>query len=67
MEPLRKRGRPAGSDGYERRVAHYENDEGVRLLEELSRLRGGLSTTALLRQLTREEARRVGLIDGGAE
>lgn len=41
-----------------RRIAHYENDEGVRLLAELRRLRQGISATALLRQLTREEATR---------
>lgn len=47
---------------YACRVSHYENEEGMALLEELSRRRGGLSLTALIRQLTREEAARVGLV-----
>lgn len=46
------------------RVSHYETEEGLGLLEQLARRRGGVSLTALLRQLTREEARRLGLING---
>ena len=67
MEAPRKRGRPPAPDGYDRRVAHYENEEGLSLLSELARHRGGVSVTALLRMLTREEAKRVGLEEGGAE
>jgi hypothetical protein len=67
MEPKKKRGRPAASDGYDRRVAHYENERGLALLAELQRLRGGVSVTALLRQLTREEAARQKLDTAGAE
>jgi hypothetical protein len=56
--------KPSGAPReYDRRIAHYENAEGSRLLEELARRRG-IGVTALLRQLTREEARRVHLING---
>lgn len=61
METPQRRGRPATGDGYDKRVAHYENEEGVGLLTELARLRGGVSVTALLRMLTREEAKRLGV------
>lgn len=47
---------------YPERISHYEDAAGKTLLEELARRRGGLSLTAMLRQLTREEARRVGLV-----
>jgi DNA-binding HxlR family transcriptional regulator len=45
--------------GYDKRVAHYEDEEGLGILAELARARGGMSTTALLRQLTREEHERL--------
>jgi hypothetical protein len=46
---------------YPERISHYEDAEGVKLLQELARRRGGVSLTALLRMLTREEAHRVGI------
>lgn len=48
---------------YAKRVTHYENDEGLSLLQQLARKRG-ISATALLRALTREEAQRVGVKPG---
>lgn len=52
---------------YPVRISHYEDEAGLALLEELARRRGGVSLTALLRMLTREEARRIGLLEAGAE
>lgn len=46
---------------YEKRVSHYDNEYGKDLLDKLAAQRGGLSATALLRVLTREEAARKGL------
>jgi hypothetical protein len=48
---------------FDKRVSLYENEEGVRLLEELARLRGQ-TQAGLVRLLIREEAKRRGLIDG---
>jgi hypothetical protein len=48
---------------YGRRVTHYENDEGLELLKALARRRG-VTATALLRLLIREEAARVGVTAG---
>jgi hypothetical protein len=49
---------------YPRRVSHYETDEGLELLKKLAKKRG-VTATALLRILIREEAARVGVTVGG--
>jgi hypothetical protein len=60
MEPIqRKAGRPSGAL-YPRRLPVYDTDEGMELLHRLARRRG-TSAAALLRQLVREEAARVGM------
>lgn len=51
------------SAGFTTRLSHYENEEGLELVERLADRRG-VSVTALLRMLVREEARRVGFING---
>jgi hypothetical protein len=48
---------------FPRRIVVYENDEGVELMESLAKRRG-LSSTALLRALVREEAKREGVAAG---
>lgn len=63
MEPKRPRGRPAGS-AYPLRLLVYEDHSGMGLLEELARRRG-LSKAALVRQLVREEAARIGIHPAG--
>lgn len=57
----RKRARPPGSH-YPRRLPVYDTEAGVALLQELARRRG-VSATALVRQLVREEAARLGLAE----
>ncbi len=53
-------GRPQGQ-AFPFPVRAYENEEGLRLLTEMARRRG-LAVAALLRQLVREEARRMRLL-----
>jgi hypothetical protein len=60
MEPTkRQRGRPPGVR-YPRTLAVYDTEEGMALLQALAHQRG-ISAAAVVRQLVREEARRVGL------
>jgi uncharacterized protein (DUF433 family) len=60
-ETKRKRARPPVTH-YPRRLPLYDTEEGVALLQELARRRG-VSATALVRQLVREEAARVGIAE----
>jgi hypothetical protein len=60
MPGKRPVGRPQGQT-FPFPVRAYENAEGVRLLTEMARRRG-LAVAALLRQLVREEARRMKLL-----
>jgi len=48
---------------YPERLSHYDNVEGMGLLNELAQRRGQ-NATSLLRALVREEARREGLTPG---
>jgi hypothetical protein len=60
MEPTkRQRGRPPGVR-YPRKLPVYDTEEGMALLQALADQRG-ISAAAVVRQLVREEARRVGL------
>jgi hypothetical protein len=60
MEPTkRRRGRPPGVR-YPRTLPVYDTEEGMVLLQTLAHQRG-ISAAAAVRQLVREEARRVGL------
>jgi uncharacterized protein (DUF433 family) len=51
---------------YSRRLPVYDTEEGAALLQELARRRG-VSATALVRQLVREEAVRVGIVQPNGE
>jgi hypothetical protein len=55
----RNTGRPPGTL-YPRRLPIYDTEEGIELLQELARRRGA-SAAALVRQLVREEAERLGI------
>jgi hypothetical protein len=60
MEPAKRpRGRPPGVR-YPRKLPVYDTEEGMALLQALAHQRG-ISAAAVVRQLVREEARRVGL------
>lgn len=59
MQAKKSRGRAL----FPHHVSVYENQEGVDLLNQLA-ARRGTSQAALVRGLIREEARRVGLING---
>ena len=50
---------------YPERMTHYDNEEGMALLRQIAQRRG-LKAAMVLRQLVREEARRIGLADGEA-
>lgn len=50
---------------YDQRISHYDSEEGMELLRRLANRRG-ISAAAVLRQLVREEARRVEQ-EGGAD
>ena len=61
MEQSKNRGgRPRAASRYPRTVMTYETEAGARLAELLARRRG-TSVAALLRQLLREEAARLGV------
>lgn len=62
--PVRCAERRRPNAAYPTRIAHYEDEEGIALLDAIAKRRGGLPVTALLRQLVREEAARVGLTAG---
>jgi hypothetical protein len=60
MEPTkRRRGRPPGVR-YPRTLPVYDTEEGIAVLQALADQRG-ISAAGVVRQLVREEARRVGL------
>ena len=60
MDPeKRKRGRPRGVR-FPRQLPVYDTEEGMALLQALAQERG-ISAAAVVRQLVREEARRVDL------
>jgi hypothetical protein len=60
MEPTtRGRGRPPGVR-YPQKISVYDTEEGVAMLQALAHQRG-ISGAAVVRQLVREEVRRVGI------
>lgn len=64
MEQSSKR-RGSTAVTYPERMTHYDNEEGMALLRRIAQRRG-LKAAMVLRQLVREEARRIGLTDAEA-
>lgn len=59
-------GRPKTGTRFPRQFTVYETDRGMELLQEIAR-KWETTNAEVIRRLIREEARRLGLIDGGAE
>jgi hypothetical protein len=51
---------------YDQRITHYDSPDGMDMLQRIANERG-LSATAALRQLVREEIKRLNREAGGAE